>query len=243
MFRPLMTAVESGRGIIESVTVIVHGLGFENFMYGASASPRLDHESQGYLFTTHSRDWVRRYDEQAYIEVDTRITRALDSALPLVWDYASERGHSPQTDALLEDSLAHGVGSGVMCGIHGPRETRVIYGLSNASPCIDPHRRQEIEERMGNILLLGTYFHEIFMKSVVEQGIPPPSRGVPLSAREKQCLTLAAQGQTTQDMALQLGVSERTIQFHFDGIRGKLGAANRPEAVAKAIAAGLVKSS
>jgi hypothetical protein len=103
MFQPLTTAVENGEGIIESVTLIVHGLGFENLFYGASASPRLDHESQGYLFTTHSRDWVRRYDEQAYIEVDTRITRALDSAMPLIWDYASEHGNSPQTDPLLED--------------------------------------------------------------------------------------------------------------------------------------------
>lgn len=154
--------------------------------------------------------------------------------------YASEHGHSPQTDELLEDSLAHGVGSGVMCGIHGPRQTRAIYGLSHASPSMDPHRRQEIEERMGDILLLGTYFHEIFMKGVVEQGIPPPSRGAPLSAREKQCLALAAQGQTTQDIAVKLGISERTIQFHFDGIRSKLGAANRQEAVAKAITLGVL---
>lgn len=242
MFEPLISAVEKGDGFVESVTTIVRSLGFDSFMYGASAAPHLDHESQSYVFTTLSREWVKRYDEQAYIEVDTRITQALDSAVPLIWEYATEHGKSPLTDAFLDDSLAHGVGSGVMCGIHGPRQTRVIFALSHASPRIDEHRRREIEERIGDILLLGTYFHEVFMKGVITQGIPPLLLGAPLTARQKQCLVLAAQGQTTQDIALKLGLSERTIQFHFDGIRAKLGAANRQEAVAKAMAAGVIST-
>jgi LuxR family quorum-sensing system transcriptional regulator SolR len=43
-------------------------------------------------------------------------------------------------------------------------------------------------------------------------------------------------------MAHKLGISERTVQFHFDGIRSKLGAANRQEAVAKAISAGIIET-
>jgi DNA-binding CsgD family transcriptional regulator len=240
MLQPLLSAVQKGEGIVESVLTIVHGLGFDNFMYGASASPHLDHESRSYVFTTLPLDWVRRYDEQAYIEVDTRITRALDSALPLVWDYATELGQSPQTDKFLEDSLAHGAGSGVVCGLHGRGDAKVIFALSSATPRIDDARRHEIVGKLGDILLLGTYFHEIFMRAVVEQGVPPQSQGAPLSVREKQCLTLAAQGKTSQDIAAKLGISERTIQFHFDGIRSKLGAANRQEAVAKAITLGVL---
>ena len=196
--------------------------------------------SRSYVFTTLSREWVRRYDEQAYIDVDTRITRALDSPLPLIWDYESEYGRDARSDAFLDDSLAHGVGSGVVCGMHGASHTRVIFALSSAGPRIDDLRRSEIAERLGDILLLGAFFHEIFMKSVVERGLPPLSQGAPLSRRETQCLELAARGLTTQDIAMRLGLSDRTIQFHFDGIRSKLGAANRQEAVAKGITQGVI---
>jgi DNA-binding CsgD family transcriptional regulator len=75
---------------------------------------------------------------------------------------------------------------------------------------------------------------------VIERGIAPASQGAPLSPRELQCLSLAVRGQTTKEMSLKLGISERTIQFHFDSIRSKLGAANRREAIAKAISEAVI---
>jgi len=241
MLQPLALAEGGERDVVETTVAIVRNLGFDSFMYGASASPKLDHESRSYVFTTLSRQWVLRYDEQAYIDVDTRITRALDSQLPLIWDYDTERGRDAKFDLFLDDSLAHGVGSGVVCGMHAAGHTRVIFALSSAAPKINDERRGEIAGRLGDILLLGACFHELFMKSVVEKGIPPPSQGAPLSSREMQCLALAARGQTTQDIASQLGIAERTVQFHFDGIRSKLGAANRQEAIAKAVLAGFIQ--
>ena len=243
LLRPLVAAVENGRDVSGVVVDIVHRLGFDNMMYGASTSARLDHESRSYVFTTFSQRWVARYDQQAYIEVDTRITRALDSALPLIWDYATESaGATGTTSAFLDDMLANGVGSGVIFGIHGPHNTRVIVSLSHTTPQLSNAQREAIAANMAEILLFGTFFHEIFMKSIVEQGVPPSIQGAPLSARERDCLVLAARGQTTQDMAHKLGISERTVQFHFDGIRSKLGAGNRQEAVAKAISAGIIQT-
>jgi DNA-binding CsgD family transcriptional regulator len=242
MLRPLVSAVENGLDITKVVVDIVRRLGSDNMMYGASTSARLDHESKSYVFTTFPQRWVAQYDQQAYIEVDTRITRALDSALPVVWDYVTERtGLTGSTAMFFDDMLANGVGSGVIYGIHGPHNTRVIVSLSYTNSQIDDARRNAIARNLAEIMLFGTFFHEIFMKSVIEQGIPPSFQGAPLSARERDCLVLAAHGQTTQDMACALGKSERTIQFHFDGIRSKLGAANRQEAVAKAMAMGIIQ--
>jgi DNA-binding CsgD family transcriptional regulator len=63
-----------------------------------------------------------------------------------------------------------------------------------------------------------------------------------LSAREIECLRLAASGFTTEMIAKKLGIAARTAQFHFDSIRSKLGATNRQEAIARAVREGLIPS-
>ena len=62
----------------------------------------------------------------------------------------------------------------------------------------------------------------------------------PLTEREQACLTLAARGQTSADIAMKLGITTRTANFHFSKILRKLNAANRQEAIAKAIGANLL---
>ena len=239
--QPLISVLERGQDITTTVISTVRNLGFENILYGASASPKLDQESKSYVFTTLPREWVALYDQHAYIEVDPRLRRAFDSAIPVIWDYSSEYGKLPKANKFLDDSLAYGVGSGIVSGMHGPRGVRFIVALSNPSPRIDTSQRQAIASKFGEIVIFGIYFHEIFMKAVIENGIAPASHGAPLSPRELECLSFAARGQTSKDIAFKLGISERTIQFHFDSIRSKLGAANRQEAVAKAILEGKIQ--
>ena len=55
-----------------------------------------------------------------------------------------------------------------------------------------------------------------------------------LSERERACLSLAARGQTSRDIADKLGINQRTVDFHFANIVRKLNVLNRQEAIAKA---------
>jgi DNA-binding CsgD family transcriptional regulator len=123
--------------------------------------------------------------------------------------------------------------------INDTHYVRGLLALNSATPVIDDSRRGAIAHNLGDILLLGLYFHEIFRKGLMEQGVASPSRGTALSYRQRQCLELAARGLTTEDIADKLSISVRTTQFHFDCIRTKLGAANRQEAVARGIAQGM----
>jgi DNA-binding CsgD family transcriptional regulator len=83
--------------------------------------------------------------------------------------------------------------------------------------------------------MLAYEFHSIFRRQFVVAGIPPLQQGAPLSAREIQCLQLAAYGMTSADIAQKLNLAERTINFHFCNIVTKLAAANRAEAIATAV--------
>lgn len=52
----------------------------------------------------------------------------------------------------------------------------------------------------------------------------------PLTAREMQCLELAAQRLSDQEIADRLGISPRTVAAHFQSIFGKLGVRDRRRA-------------
>jgi DNA-binding NarL/FixJ family response regulator len=64
--------------------------------------------------------------------------------------------------------------------------------------------------------------------------------GEPLTAREVQVLELLAEGLPNKAIAVRLGISDQTVKFHVAAISGKLGAANRTEAVRLAVRRGLI---
>lgn len=61
-----------------------------------------------------------------------------------------------------------------------------------------------------------------------------------LTRREREVLTVAAEGLTAREMAHRLGVRERTVTTHLGRIYGKLGVGNRLAAVRLAVRSGLV---
>lgn len=62
----------------------------------------------------------------------------------------------------------------------------------------------------------------------------------PLTGREQDVLALLAEGLPNKAIAQALGISDQTVKFHVAAIIAKLGAANRTDAVRRAIRRGLV---
>ncbi len=63
---------------------------------------------------------------------------------------------------------------------------------------------------------------------------------VPLTAREREVLTLLAAGLQNKEIAARLQIGERTVKFHVSAILARLGAGNRTEAVHLARQQGLI---
>jgi DNA-binding CsgD family transcriptional regulator len=71
------------------------------------------------------------------------------------------------------------------------------------------------------------------------QPVAPPGLGR-LSARERELVTLVAQGATDAQIAARLFISIRTVRSHLDRIRDKTGARRRADLTRLALSAGLV---
>jgi LuxR family transcriptional activator of conjugal transfer of Ti plasmids len=86
----------------------------------------------------------------------------------------------------------------------------------------------------------GHAFHDAFMRTVIEKGVPSRLRGVALTKRETEALKYAARGLTVLDIAPKMGISPRTVRFHIDKATTKLGALKREETIALAVKGGLL---
>jgi DNA-binding response OmpR family regulator len=64
---------------------------------------------------------------------------------------------------------------------------------------------------------------------------------VALNPREVQTLTWAARGKTSAEIAQIINLTKRTVDFHIDNARNKLGVANRVQAAIKATSCRLIK--
>jgi DNA-binding response OmpR family regulator len=77
------------------------------------------------------------------------------------------------------------------------------------------------------------------LAGVARIGVWPKT--VDLNDREVEVLTWAARGKTSAEIAKILSLTKRTVDFHIDNAREKLGAATRTEAVIKAATGRLIE--
>jgi DNA-binding NarL/FixJ family response regulator len=77
------------------------------------------------------------------------------------------------------------------------------------------------------------------LKAVARAGLLPKT--ILLNDREVEVLTWVARGKTSAEIAQILGLTKRTVDFHTDNARTKLGAATRTEAAIKAASGKLIE--
>jgi len=214
-------------------------------MYGLSTTTLPRRDALIYFFATQPREWSLRYEGKNYIEVDPRIAIAMRSSSPVPWDQeialaAGRPQHQQRLRDFLADAARFGIRSGVAWILRNPHNHGVLVALNSSRPVFDAHQQTILARNIGDILTFGTYFHEFFMRNFVDTGIPSRLRGAALSAREVSVIEFVACGLTAEDIAPKLGISARTVRFHMDSARTKMGALNREEAVAIAARAGLI---
>jgi predicted ATPase/DNA-binding CsgD family transcriptional regulator/DNA-binding XRE family transcriptional regulator len=118
-------------------------------------------------------------------------------------------------------------------------ELRWEEQLRQARQALGPGRARAAEDR-GAAMSLATAAEYALM--LTDPGPPQPAAPGPgqLSARERELVTLVAQGRTNAQIAGQLYISVRTVGSHLDRIRDKTGCRRRADLTRLALTMGLV---
>lgn len=133
-------------------------------------------------------------------------------------------------------------------------DTRVVIVTASDDPaCASPWRfgvagfllktaaRDELLGALRRVLAGEPVLDQELAARALHQLLDAPTwAGVSLTGREREVLRLLALGKTNREIGAALSVSPRTAKAYVERIIARLGAANRTEAVARAIALGLV---
>jgi DNA-binding CsgD family transcriptional regulator len=234
IFAPLLT-VTCEADLVAATTVAMRRLGFETFTYGAAIRFREEWEPWFASWTTLPREWIVRYEERNYLDIDPRIAAGFGSPIPLLWD-RRVLGGSPAADAFLDDAARFGLCSGVVIHIPGPGAEHHMTSFNSPRPSCDDIDYGSV----GQAYLFAVWFHRWFRDRLVGGTFAHGSRGQPLTARQRECLSYVVRGFTNVEIASGMGITERGVAHHVSQLLAKLEAANRTELVLRAVRDNLV---
>jgi len=207
--------------------------GLEHIAYAAINLPGVAHD-EPLVAVTYAAEWQRHYLQAGYVNVDPIVQAGMGGILPVDWDTIDRS--NPLIVRFFGEAQEFKIGSkGLSFPVRGRHGEFALFSVTSALP--DSEWQKLKKDYMRDFMVLAYYFHSWAMKA---EGIEDGEMSGRLSAREKDCLRWRAMGKSDWEIGQILAISERTIKFHLECARSKLGATNTVHAVARAMAHGLV---
>jgi LuxR family quorum-sensing system transcriptional regulator CciR len=178
----------------------------------------------------YPQEWVSRYFEQSYEQIDPVVLLSPRTTRPIIWDNCLKQPDAtPLQKQMFTECREAGLLDGLSIPIHGPMGGAYVLSLASSHGKTDAERL---------IPILRSYALQFFV--AYNEAAMPSLAAVTLNDRERDCLLWSARGKTNWDIGVILNISQHTVDFHFRKAMTKLGSSNRIVAVVTAIRLGLI---
>lgn len=195
--------------------------------------------AEGVAFFLAAKD-LYRLTSISYVCINISITERSRYFVHCVYSDTRVKQFTSKEPVRFELTNENGVGFGkhatpqIAFTLNRRRGETACFGITSA---IEPTKRSEQHETMWReCRILANYFHG----HVLRMHGHDAEQEILVSARELDCLKWTAAGKTAFEASIILGISERTVRFHLNAAREKLGCVTTTQAVAKAIAHQLI---
>jgi LuxR family transcriptional regulator len=205
-------------------------LGFEFCAHGLRMPVPITRPRTTY-FSNYPEAWQRRYHDQGYMEIDPTVQHGMRSSASAVWSDAFFAS-APQ---LWAEAQAHGLCHGWAQSRRDPEGCYSMLVVARSGPPITADELARIEPQLQ--WLVHTSHQTMKASSCGDELALKP---IELTDREIDVLRWTAEGKTSAEIAAILNISERTVNFHVNGVVAKLGACNKTSAAVRAAMLGLI---
>ncbi len=229
--------IESEDDLLEIKNILIEikeKLNFESILYTVRLPNALTNISH-FLIGDYPDEWLSRYVDKGYIKIDPVVKHCISSQLGYCWDELKESS-DPKVIDFVKDAKNHGFVGGVSVGV-----SNHLGGSSILSVATSKRIKSNSLKFYTTSLSLSAiqpYIYEAMNRlSLYKQSRDNISM---LSEREHDCLLWAAEGKTSDEIAMILSIKTPTVVFHLKNVINKLRVKNRNQAISKAILFGYI---
>ena len=210
--------------------------GFDRVTYGATRSGRdgsIGDTQDAVFLSNHPRNVMSDYFDIGFFMRTPMFRWVLHNTGACSWSWAEEQRRAGRLSAeeLAAQDMARKAGlvAGYSISFADPSpRSRAAMGLAAAPSAT----QQEVDalwaDKGGEIMAICQMMH------LRMQGMPFPVQRRPLSPRQREALEWVAEGKTTQDIAIIMGISPAMVEKHLRLAREALDVETTAHAVAKA---------
>jgi LuxR family quorum-sensing system transcriptional regulator CciR len=210
---------------------ITRQLGFDYFALGHHARVFSDNLLQ---ISNYPHAWAERFVARAYLSDDPAVVACQKTILGFLW---SDIHHlitlSERQKIFLAESRDAGLGEGFTVPIHLPGECAGSCNFVTVSGKTIPCSILPAAQYIGSLAFVAA--RRLVRKDAKHHG-PDTKRTIPrLSARQLDCVMLAARGKSDTDAGQLLGISGQTVHQHVEAAKRRYGVATRAQLIVHAL--------
>jgi LuxR family transcriptional activator of bioluminescence operon len=186
--------------------------------------------------TNYPDRWMDLYLEENKQRVDPVVEYMMTSHCPIRWDklVQIERFQYAEQQNLMAQARKFGLFNGFSIPIRAISGEIVVFSMGIGDV---PNSSKKLDSIQPFAHSFSFHLYERFFMITSKLS----EKNKDLTKRELDCLFWACEGKTAWEISQIINVSERTVLFHLNNSKFKLGASNRQHAVALAIKKGIFK--
>jgi LuxR family transcriptional activator of conjugal transfer of Ti plasmids len=184
-----------------------------------------------FIVSNFPEDWVNHYVESGYTQVDPTILEGPKQVIPFNWTSMYLGESSSIRKKFISEAEDYRLGEGIGIPMHGIGGTLAMVSMTTRDESA-MELAKLLDEYRDKIHVISLVYHSI-AKDLVS--VTRNQANIMLTDREKECLKWLALGKTSMEVAQILHITERTVNFHIENAKHKLGVTSRQYAVVKAI--------
>lgn len=230
-----LRSVSTRSELADRANAFAESIGSKHFSYMLLRAPKGMIAGNERAISDCPDEWISRYVERNHMFHDPLVRLVGQSRLPFAWGYRGFDARLSKAERLvMHEARTFGIMEGYAVPVAGPEGD-----VGGVNFCVErPGAAAEIAaESAARIQLFAAEFHAAAIRILVGDDPHPVDD---LTAREREVLSWAAEGFSSEATAERIGLTSATVNYHIARTCRKLGAANKIQAVALALRRALI---